>query len=286
MFPAEFDYTAPATIDEAIRLLQQRDDAKILAGGHSLLPAMKLRLMTPAMLVDIGKIPELRGIEIDGSLRLGAMTTYRMVLDSQAACSRLPILVDSISKIGDKQVRNMGTVGGSLAHADPAADLTAVMLALDARLTARGPNGERTIAIDDFFVDMLMTALDPAELLTRIEIPLPQGRAGTAYAKFAHPASGYAVVGVAALLSLATDGTVQDCRIGVTGAGPKAQRARAAEDALRGQQPTADRLADAAQQAADGLDILGDIFASADYRANLVRVYTRRALEQAAARAG
>lgn len=281
MYPGEFDYAAPTTLQEALSLLQQHPDAKVLAGGHSLIPAMRLRLTTPTMLVDIGKIAELKGIEVNGSVRIGAYTTYRELETSQELAQRVAVLSECASNVGDPAVRNRGTLGGSLAHADPSADMPAVILALGAEIKAVGPHGERTIAADDFFVDMLQSALEPDELLTEITIPPMPARMGTAYEKFKHPASGYAVVGVAAMVHRGDDGSVSDCRIAVTGAGPKAQRARAAEDALRN---GADAAA-ASQQAADGLDFMGDNFASEAYRMQLVRVLTKKALQKALARA-
>jgi aerobic carbon-monoxide dehydrogenase medium subunit len=281
MFPNEFEYVAPQTVDEAVTLLQQNPDAKLLAGGHSLLPLMKTRLASPPMLIDIGKIAELKGIESNGSLQIGALATYHEVAASAEVQSRCPILAEAIPLIGDAQVRNRGTMGGALAHADPAADMTAIVLALGGTIRARGPNGERTISIDDFFVDLLQTQLDHDEILLSITIPAMDGRVGMAYEKFKHPASGYAVVGVAAVVRLADDGTVADVRVGVTGAGAIAKRATATEDALRGQTPSAEQIQRATSHAADGIELLGDLTASEEYRAHLVRVYARRALTRA-----
>ncbi|HSH82012.1 MAG TPA: xanthine dehydrogenase family protein subunit M [Herpetosiphonaceae bacterium] len=281
MFPNDFAYAAPRTLDEAIQLLQANPDAKVLAGGHSLLPLMKTRLAAPPMLVDIGKIADLRRIAADGVLHIGATVTYHEIEHSTDVAERCPLLVETARNIGDPQVRNRGTLGGALAHSDPAADMTAVLLALGGDVKARGPRGERTIPADDLFVDMLQTQLEPDEILTEITIPQSHGRTGMAYEKFAHPASGYAIVGVAAVVQLGGDGTVSACRIGVTGAGPKAQRAAAAEKLLSGKTPTADTIAAAAAQADSGLDLLSDLAGSEEYRAHLVRVQTRRALERA-----
>ena len=283
MFPNDFAYAAPRTLDEAIQLLQANPDAKVLAGGHSLLPLMKTRLAAPPMLVDIGKIADLRRIAADGMLHIGATVTYHEIEHSADVAERCPLLVETARNIGDPQVRNRGTLGGALAHSDPAADMTAVLLALGGDVKARGPRGERTIPADDLFVDMLQTQLDPDEILTEIIIPHSHGRTGMAYEKFAHPASGYAIVGVAAVVQLGGDGTVSACRIGVTGAGPKAQRAAAAEKLLSGKTATAETIAAAAEQADSGLDLLADLAGSEEYRAHLVRVYTRRALERAVA---
>lgn len=282
MYPNDFDYAAPATLQEALELLSRNTEAKVLAGGHSLLPMMKIRLASPGMLVDLRKITELKGIQVDGEIRIGAMTTYAELERSAELRQRLPVIAECVNVIGDPAVRNRGTIGGSLAHADPAADMPALMLALGAQMRVRGPNGERTIAADDFFVDMLQSALEPGEILTEIVVPAMQQRHGAAYEKFKHPASGYAVVGVAAMVHRADDGSLAACRIAVTGAGPKAQRARAAEDLLL----NGASLEDAAAKAADGLDFIGDSFASEAFRAHLTRVLTRRALKRAMQRAG
>lgn len=285
MIPAKFEYFVPTSVSEAVNLLQQyADEAKIIAGGHSLLPAMKLRLAQPGVLIDIGKIAELRNLNVNGGVTLGALTTHHMVeasADLRTACAVLP---ECAALIGDIQVRNRGTVGGSLAHADPAADLPAVILALGGQITAVGPNGSRTIAVDDFFVDMLTTALEPEELLTRVEVPtLGQGE-GAAYVKFPNPASRYAIVGAAAYVKL-DGGAVASVRIGITGAGPKAERQPAAEAALVGSDGSADAIAAAAEHAGKDMDILGDIHASEEYRRAMVKVYTRRALARALERA-
>lgn len=282
MYPNDFEYAAPTTLQEALDLLSQNPEAKLLAGGHSLLPLLRIRLASPPMLVDLGKIPELKGIRANGGIEIGAMTTYRELETSAELAQRLPMLAESAGQVGDPQVRNRGTLGGSLAHADPAADMTAVILALGAELVVIGPSGVRRIAADDFFVDMLQSAVEPGEILTEIRIPAMPARMGAAYEKFKHPASGYAIVGVAAMVHRGADGAVSECRIAVTGAGPKPQRARAAEDALTG---GADASA-AAERASDGLDFLGDISASEEYRAHLTRVLTRRALLKALEQAG
>ena len=286
MYPNDFEYAAPSTVDQAIALLQANEDAKLLAGGHSLLPLMKTRLANPPMLVDISRISELRQISANGGLSIGATVTYHEIERSQAVQQRCPLLHEAARNIGDAQVRNWGTIGGALAHADPAADMTAVILALGAVIVARGPRGERTIPADDFFVDMLQTQLDHDEILTEINIPQTSGRTGMAYEKFKHPASGYAVVGVAAFVRLDDAGTIIECRIGITGAGPKAQRATLAENMLIGHQPTADTIAAAAELAPNGLDLLNDLAASDKFREHLVRVHTRRALERALAAIG
>ena len=282
MFPNQFEYHRPATVTEVVQHLRGNPDAKILAGGHSLLPAMKLRLASPAALIDLAQVAELRGVRINGAVRIGAMTTYQELMDSAELKAALPMIGEAAYHVGDPQVQARGTLGGSLAHADPAADFTAIVLAFGGEVKAVGPNGERTIAADDFFVDILTTALDPEEVLTEVSFPASSGKRGAAYEKHRHPASGYAVVGVAAVMTLATDGTVGSARIAVTGATAKATRATAAEQALTGKAPSPAAIAAAAALAADGLDINGDHYASADYRRHLVGVYTRRVLERAA----
>lgn len=285
MFPSDFEYAAPTTVAEVVQLLQANEDARILAGGHSLLPLMKVRLASPTLLIDINKIPELREIAVNGDISIGSMATYHDIADSEELKQRCPLLADAIYHIGDMQVRNRGTLGGAMAHADPAADMTAVILALGGTIKAQGANGEREIAVDDFFVDMLQTGLEHDEVLTAITIPRSSGRTGMAYEKFKHPASGYAIVGVAAVVQLDDAGVVASCRIGVTGAGPKPQRAAKSEGLLNGQQPSAETIAAAAAQAADGLELLSDLSASEEFRGHLVQVYARRAIERAVAAA-
>jgi carbon-monoxide dehydrogenase medium subunit len=276
MIPAQFDYVAPRTLDEAVRLLAERpDDAKILAGGHSLLPAMKLRLAQPSLLVDLRRIGDLSYITpVNGHIRIGAMTTHYEIESSPLLAERCPLLPETASHIGDVQVRNKGTLGGSLAHADPAADWPAAILALGAEMVVTGLGGERTIAAEDFFVDLMTTALEPNEILREIRIPFPAAGTGSAYMKVRQPASGFAVVGIAACVSGG------ETRVGVTGIASKAFRAKAVEAALAG----GATAADAAARVDDGVDVNGDLYASADFRRHLARVYTRRALEAAAAR--
>lgn len=286
MFPSEFQYFSPTTVEEAIGLLQQHgDEAKLLAGGHSLLPAMKLRLAQPGVLIDISKIESLKGITSNGKLTIGAGTTYHTIATSEDVRGSCGVLAECISQLGDTQVRNRGTIGGALAHADPAADIPAVALALGATLTAQGAGGERTIEADDMFVEMLTTALEPNEVLTKISFPALGKGEGAAYAKMRHPASRYAIVGVAAYVKLGDDGNVAAARIAVTGAGTKATRQAAAETALIGSDGGESAVAAAAEQAGDEIDYLGDIHASEEYRRAMVKVYTRRALNEAIAHA-
>ncbi|OLE55327.1 MAG: carbon monoxide dehydrogenase [Acidobacteria bacterium 13_1_20CM_3_53_8] len=287
MIPTQFDYIAPATLDEAIQLLADNAyDAKLLAGGHSLIPAMKLRLAQPAMLIDIGRIKDLAYIrEEGGQILIGAMTTHYQLESSERLKEICPLLPETAGHIGDAQVRNKGTIGGSLAHSDPAADWPATVIALNGEIVATGKNGERTIKADDFFVDMLTTALEPVEILREIRVPLVQGRAGQAYTKVPHPASGFAVVGVAVNLSLGADDVCQSASVGITGAAVKAYRARGVENALNGNRIDEALAQTASAHAADGVDLNGDLYASADYRRHLVEVYTRRAILKAFAQA-
>ncbi|HEU5438854.1 MAG TPA: xanthine dehydrogenase family protein subunit M [Ktedonobacterales bacterium] len=283
MYSTDFTYHAPTTLAEAISLLQGSDDAKLLAGGQSLIPLLKLRFTEVGTLVDLSKLSHLRAITEGGdSVTIGAMTPYFQVIDSHVVQRRCPLLVQAIKQVGDPQVRARGTVGGSLAHADPAGDLPAVAQALNAEITAQGPNGSRTMAAKDFFVDMLTTALQPAEVLTWVRFrTTDRAHTGTAYVKHRHPASGYAVVGVAAVVSLNDDGTCREAQIGITGAGAHAVRASGVEQALAGKALDDAALAAASASAADGIELLGDTYASKDYRAHLARVLTKRALAEA-----
>jgi carbon-monoxide dehydrogenase medium subunit len=285
MIPAQFDYATPATLAEAVSLLtQHQDDAKILAGGHSLIPAMKLRLAMPQMLIDLGRIGDLSYIREDGdTIAIGAMTTHYQLESSARLREICPLIPECASQIGDVQVRNRGTLGGSLAHSDPAADWTAAMIALHADIVAVSANGERVIKVDDFFIDLLTTALEPNEILREIRIQKPQGNYGQAYRKAAQPASGFAVVGVAAHIVRDGNGNCESASIGVTGVASKAYRATAVESALVGKALNAETIVEAASHAAEDVDVNGDIYASSDYRSHLVKVYARRAIESAIA---
>jgi carbon-monoxide dehydrogenase medium subunit len=287
MIPAQFDYVAPQSLAEALSLLADRpDDAKVLAGGHSLIPAMKLRLAQPQVLIDIARIKDLSYIrEESGQIRIGATTTHYQIESSDRLKSICPLLPEAASYIGDVQVRNKGTIGGSLAHADPAADWPAVALALGVDLVATSKKGERIIKADDFFVDMMTTALEPGEILREIRVTLPQGRLGQAYRKVLQPASGFAVVGVAVSLTLDQKGACQSAGIGITGIASKAYRARQVEQALAGKAVDNNLATSAAAHATDGISPNGDLYASADYRRHLAQVYTARAIQDAAASA-
>jgi carbon-monoxide dehydrogenase medium subunit len=281
VYPSQFAYERPGSVAEAVAILAADPDAKVLAGGHSLLPAMKLRLAMPGTVVDIGRISELSGISVSGgAATIGAMTTYAEIEASSEIASAFPIVAETVRIVGDPHVRSRGTLGGALAHSDPAADFTATMLALGASVTAVGSNGERTISSDDLFVDLLTTSLEPDEILTSISIPALNG-AGSAYEKHAHPASGYAVVGVAAVIKV-EGGTISSARVAVTGATSKATRSASMEAALVGKPATAEAIATAAASAADGLELNGDVYASAEYRAQLIKVLAKRAVSRAA----
>ena len=287
MIPAQFEYVAPKTLDEAISLLAKNpDEAKILAGGHSLIPAMKLRLAMPQMLIDIGRIKDLSYIREDGGrILIGAMTTHYQLESSDRLRDICPLLPETAGQIGDVQVRNKGTIGGSLAHSDPAADWPAAIIALSAEMVAAKASGERVIKADDFFVEMLTTALQAGEILREIRITVPQRRVGQSYMKVAQPASGFAVVGVAVNLIRDQGGKCTSAGIGITGVASKAYRASGVETALVGSSLDAKAIAAAAAHATDGVDANGDLFASDDYRRHLAEVYTRRAIETAASRA-
>jgi aerobic carbon-monoxide dehydrogenase medium subunit len=272
VIPQEFDYEHPSSVADAVALLGKHGgEARVLAGGHSLVPMMKLRLAAPDALIDIGGIASLRGItDTPDAITIGALTTHAQVAGSQVIASGCPILAETAAGIGDAQVRNRGTIGGSLANADPHGDLPAVFLALDGEVTAEGSGGERTIAAAELFVDYLQTSLSADEILTAVRVPKA---AKSAYVKFSRRAQDWAVVGAAAVVEGAT------ARIALTGIGPKPVRAAAAEAAFTGA-----NAAEAAERAAEGLNPPSDTAASGEYRTHLARVLVRRALEAAMAR--
>jgi carbon-monoxide dehydrogenase medium subunit len=280
MIPAAFDYVRPGTLDEALGLLSKHgEDAKVLAGGHSLIPAMKLRLSQPKVVVDIGRLDDLHSIgERGGKIAIGALTTHYEIESSDLLGRSCPLLPEVAGKIGDVQVRNKGTIGGSCVHADPAGDWPAAMLALDAEFEIVGPRGGRTVAAKDFFVDMLTSAVKSDEILKFIHVPATAKT--VAYVKFAQKASGFAIAGVATVVDKAR----KTVAVGVTGVAPKAYRAAETESSLRGLELSAATIATAAQKAADGVDPLSDIHASAEFRAHLACVQAKRALELAAGR--
>ena len=278
MIPAEFDYAAPETLDDAIRMLGEAgEDAKLLAGGHSLLPLMKLRLAAPSMLIDLRKVPGLSGVEqSNGGWSIGAMTRHSQLQGRDD----LGVIAHAAGLIADQQVRNRGTIGGSISHGDSAGDLPTVFLAAEGSVTAKGPNGERQIQAGDMFVDYLTTAIEPNEVVTSVTFPSLDGF-GWGSEKFTRRAEDWAMVGVVALVK-AGGGTCEDVRIGLTHMGTTPLRATAAEDALRGQSLSAESIAAAAEHAADGTDPPGDLNATPDYKQHLARVLTKRALAAAA----
>jgi carbon-monoxide dehydrogenase medium subunit len=287
MYPASFDYHAPGSVQEAIALLGKlKDDAKLLAGGHSLIPMMKLRLAQPKHLIDLRKVPGLSGIKEEGNvIAIGAMTTHWQVESSKLLQSKVPVVSEAAGLIGDPQVRNLGTVGGSLAHADPAADMPAVMIALGAELVIEGPKGRRTVKVDDFFKGLMMTAVGPDEILVEMRIPVPPAGSGASYQKFPHPASRFAVVGVCAAVTVDGKGACSKAGVGITGAGTKAVRAKGVEAGLTGKTLDPATIEAAAAKAADGVDVQADLQGSVEYKSHLLRVHARRAIEAALKRA-
>ncbi len=288
MIPAAFEYCAPKSLEEALRLVERHgDEAKLLAGGHSLLPLMKLRLSAPRYVIDIGRIRSLRSIrEEAGEIVIGALATHHDIESSEVVRKRCPLLAETAAEIGDVQVRNRGTVGGSLAHGDPAADYPAAMLALDAEFVAASSGGNRTIPAGEFFVDLLTTQLRPDEILTEVHVANRSGRSGAAYCKLHQQASGFALVGTAARVTLEEGDRIESAAVGITGVAARAYRATAAEQALTGKRVNAKLLAEATAKVTDGIGPLGDIHASAEYRRAAAAIYARRALEAAIARAG
>lgn len=286
MIPAPFDHITPSSLDEAIRTLTAYgEEAKLLAGGHSLLPLMKLRLASPKLLIDLSRIPGLAGIEEEGGkITIGALSTHYQIESSELLREKCPLLPRTARLIGDVQVRNRGTIGGSLAHADPAADMPAAMLALGAEFRARGAQGERRLKAEEFFLGLMATALHPAEILTAVRVPVLSGRCGSSYLKVAQQASGFALVGVAVWLRV-EGGLCADIGVGVTGLGARPYRATAVEQRLRGKKLDPALIESASAEASQRVDPLDDIHASAEFRAHLARLYTSRAIQEAARKA-
>jgi aerobic carbon-monoxide dehydrogenase medium subunit len=282
MIPASFDYVRAGSIDEAVATLKEHgDEAKLLAGGHSLLPLMKLRLAAPEMLVDIGRIDALKGIceTDDGRLAIGAMTTHQDVMDDELIRQHCGVLAEVTAHVGDAQVRHRGTIGGSIAHGDAASDLPAVLLALDGSVTAQGPDGRREIAAGDLFVDYLTTALQDDEVVVDVRVPKLDDAWSWRYEKFSRVAQAWAIVGALGIVK-SSNGTIEEARVGLTHMGTVPVRATAVEQALAGNGP--DAIADAAAHAADGTEAPSDLNATTEFREHLARVLTRRALEAAA----
>ena len=284
MIPAAFGYERPSSLDDALRIIGSDGDAKVLAGGQSLLPLLKLRLGSAGTLVDIGRLTELKGVRqlSDGRLAIGALTTYRELMDSPA--QHYGVFQDAVPHIADLQVRNRGTVGGAIAHADPALELPACLLALDAEVVARSASAERTIPIDGFFEGPFATALRPDEILTEIRLPGPRDDAGSAYVSLQQTASGYAIVGVAAVVFVGEGRSIAGATVALTGVGDHAYRARAVEAALAGSDGSAASIEAAAAHATDDVEVASDIHADSAYRTAMAAVYTGRAIEAALAR--
>jgi carbon-monoxide dehydrogenase medium subunit len=286
MIPAAFAYQRATTVDEALSLLMAHGaDAKVIAGGQSLIPLMKLRLARPDRLIDIGRLDELKGVrQRDGGLSIGPLTTYAQLL-ADPVVTRYALMADALPRIGDVQVRNRGTIGGSIAHADPASDMPAVLLALDAELVLRSAHeGERTVPISTFFEGPFTTAIGDEELLTEIRVMPSSNVYGSAYRALEQPASGYAIVGVAAVVGGSGDGNLSDVRIAVTGVGDHAYRAGTAEAALKGTKGDADAVKAAAAKVTDGIDVQGDIHADSAYRTAVAAVMAQRAIDAAVSR--
>jgi len=282
MIPTAFDYTRPSTLDEAVSALASAgEDAKVLGGGQSLLPVLRLRLAAPTMLVDLGGIGELAGVREDGdALVIGAMTTHDAVVRDALVRRYAPLVAQATETVGDRQVRHLGTFGGSLSHADPAGDLPAVALALDAEMVVAGASGRRTVPAAEFFLDYLTSALGPDEILVEVRLPKREGW-GSQYEKFNRMAQSWAIVGVAATVRR-ENGSIAEARVALTNMGSTPVRASAVEAALVGQPATAESFASASARAAEGAQPSGDVSASAEYRTHLAGVLTRRAVAAAA----
>ena len=283
MYPASFEYHAPGTVQEALSLLGKLgDDAKLLAGGHSLIPMMKLRLAQPKHVIDLRKVPNLAGVKQDGNtIVVGAMTTHWQVESAPVLREKLPIVSDTAGVIGDPAVRNVGTIGGSLAHADPAADMPATAIAVGFEFVCEGAKGKRTVKVDDWFQGLMATAVKEDEILVEIRIPTWPAGSGGAYLKFPHPASRFAVVGAAAMITLDGKGVCTKAGVGITGAGTKAVRAKGVEAGLAGKTLDQATIEAAAQKAAEGVDVQADLQGSVEYKSHLCRVFARRAIEAA-----
>ncbi len=287
MFPASFGYVAARSVEEALDLMAKHgEEGKLLAGGHSLIPAMKLRLQSPNTLIDLGTVPGLRGVKIDSNqLVIGALTVHADVAAAELVRKSVAGLAEAASVIGDVQVRNRGTIGGSVAHADPAADMPVILTALNATFIAQSATGTRAIAVDDFFTDFYTTALNANEILTEIRVPIPSSGSGTAYAKLPHPASGYVVVSAGALITRQASGTCAAARVAIGGLGSGPLRAIATELELHGKPLTSQIIAAAAAKAAEETDPVEDSYASTEYKKHVATVFARKAIEAALERA-
>lgn len=288
MIPAQFDYAAPDSVNEAVTLLKHRDGARILAGGHDLLPQLKLRKLTTSLLIDLRNIPDLTGIAQDSggnSAHIGAMTTCAAIAADGWVQENASALAEAADSIGDAQVRNWATIGGNLAYGHPAADLPPAALVLEANIRINGPDGERTLTADQLFLDAYQTALQGAEIITRIDFFAPVGKSSSVYEKFRIPSNNYPLCGVAARVDLAEDGSVAGCRVAVTGVTDSPRRLSAVEALLRGQLPDAQSIAQASRLATQGINFTTDLYGSGAYRAQLTGVLVQRALTRAASQA-
>ncbi|WP_069806446.1 glyceraldehyde dehydrogenase subunit beta [Vulcanisaeta thermophila] len=285
MYPPKFGYVRVSSLEEAVNILNSDENAKVLAGGQSLMPLLKLRLIKPSYLVDINRVPNLSYINIERDrIRIGALARHHQFEINKELWSIYPAIPETAMQIGDPQVRNLGTMAGSLAHADPAADWPATLIAFRASITALGPSGERVIPIDDFFTGPFSTALGKGEVIKEIVISRVEGNVKSAYVKLERKAGDFAVVGVAVMLKLGGDGSIEDASIGITAAGPKPFRAREAEKALIGRKPTSDVIEDAAEKAMRESNPISDIRGSSDYKRYMVKVITKRAINKALSR--
>jgi carbon-monoxide dehydrogenase medium subunit len=281
MLPARFEFHRPSSLDEAIGLLSSLEDAKVLAGGQSLIPVMKLRFATPSHLVDINRLPDLDRVEeATGALRIGALVRHHQMASSEVVAARHPLLASTAPQIADPLVRNLGTVGGSLAHADPAGDWGSAMLAASGSVILRSGRGEREVPVSEFLVDIFTTLMEPDEILTEIRVPLPAGRIGGAYLKLERKIGDFATVGVAVQVEL-SNGTIGRAGIGLTGVAGRNVQATGAEQALAGAEPGEDSFAEAGRLAAAACDPVSDVRGSAEYKRHIVDVYVRRGLARA-----
>jgi CO/xanthine dehydrogenase FAD-binding subunit len=286
MKPPAFDYAAPDTLDTALSLLQGSDDAKVLAGGQSLVPLLSFRLAAPSLLVDLARVPDLDGVERrNGTFELGAMVRQRTAEENEELCAQVPLLREALRHVAHPQIRSRGTIGGSIAHADPAAELPAVLLALDGSVRAVSGRGEREVAAGDLYTGFMTTSLDAAEIVTAVAFPAAPPRTGAACVEVARRAGDYALAGALAQTTLGDDGVVADARVALIGVAARPQRAESVETRLVGERPTEAAIASVSRHAADGLNPTGDAQATPDYRRHLARVLVARALRLAAERA-
>lgn len=281
MIPAKFDYVRADSVEQAIQLLQESDgEGKIMAGGHSLLPLMKFRVTEPGKIIDISRIAQLKGVRVDGNrVIVGALTTHRELQKDPIVQELIPVLADSASQIGDIQIRNRGTLGGNIAHGDPVADLPAPALALEAELHLHGDEGQDVMSVDGFVLGPLITMLPENSIVTSVSFKIPPSHTKSTYLKFFHHASGYPVVGVAVVAGVDKKGLIDFVRVGITGVGEVSYRALAVEQQLIGKRPTEVNIQSAAEMATEDGEMGSDLFASAEYRANICKVYTARALK-------